>query len=270
MHEQGGDATGVTTAGVAQAAVHVAVEEQLHDGEAGRPPGARLHRCRCRCVPVGPGEVGDPRERPARRGDGGQGSSGRRRVRHVTASRVGEEVAEGGDGGRPHQRRLGVVARDPGEEAEGGRTRDETHRLDQTGPGLGVALGPERGHQSAQDGIRSSERPRLEGALPEHPRKAAAGAAPDQRRDASWLRGHAREGLDGVLGHVGPVVGEEGDEVRCRARAALGTEGAHRGDGGDRVGITRGALEQGDAIRAAVAGDVLEPLTGAQPLEDGA
>ena len=53
-----------------------------------------------------------------------------------------------------------------------------------------------------------------------------------------WLRGHTREGLDGVLGHVGPGVAEEGDEVGAAARAALGTEGAHRGDGGDRVGIT--------------------------------
>ena len=60
------------------------------------------------------------------------------------------------------------------------------------------------------------------------------------------LRVHVAERLDRVLGHMPPVVDEQGDEVVGCLRAAVGAEGTHGSDRGDRVRVGGGGHEQVD------------------------
>ena len=224
MHEQRGDATGVALTRVAQAAVQVAVEEELDDREALVAPGCRLRR---------------------------------------------ELVVEGGLCRGSHLCRLGVVTPDPEEQPGGRRPGHEPHRLHQARASPGVALGRKHGGQGVVDGIRKGDRPRLEGALRQHPGEATVGDVPDQPRETRDVGNHPTEGLDGVLGDVRTVVVEQGHEMTCSLRTTLRTEGAHRRDRRHRVGVAGTGDEHVDVAAADGPRDDLESLAGPHPLEEG-
>ncbi len=265
LDEQGGDAAGVTLARVAQATVDVAVEEELDDGET-----VAAHRCRRRCELVGQTQGRDLGQRPARPGHRAEGGSGRGQLGCVVEPRLCEEVPQRREGRSSHDLHLGVVLPDPGEQLRDRGPSHEAQRLHETSARAGLALRGEGRGQPLADGIRGAVRPRLEGALREHRGEPSLGAPRDQRRDSRGLRVDPAERLDRVLGHVLAVVVEEGDELSGRHRTPLGAEGARGGDRGDGVGVGGGGHEQVDGLRAGVPRDVLEPLAGPQPLEDGA
>ena len=188
VHEQGGDAAGVALAGVAQAGVHVTVEEELDDGEA-VATGAASAPAGCSSADLR--AVGEGRASatgasgPPDLGHGGRGRLGRPTAsgaaRHPGSARRSPRAASAA---ARTTAASAVVARDPGEQrgcrpARGPGPIVSTRRARAAGSALGVEGGVQRG---AVHGIRHRNRPRLEGALREHPREASLGAAPHQRR----------------------------------------------------------------------------------------
>ena len=225
LDEQGGDASGVTPAGVRQAAVDVGVEEQLDDGDRRRMRRRRRGRLP---EPDRPGRrVLVSRSWSAAHAVSARGPSPCATVRSDRSTTGPGSVPQGGNGRGPHRRLLALVERPVQEQVERGSARHEPEGLD------------ERRARASGSSLERSVRSR-------GGRTASGCASPSARGCAARACRRTRPPSASRGGPPGPRALATGRRAPTR-RAPAGAVSASRAGRRGRAGLRRPAGQRGRA-----------------------